>query len=156
MKPVRILAPLVLVLASCDGSDHNTTPYPYDVVECDQSYHTTITEPSREVITNVHRFREIYGVTDLNSQSEVPSVDFDNRQVIAIHAGGQANPGHGLRVDDVVQTDHALNVRYTAIEENQSGECSYPDVVVYPYCFIAVDQSDLPVTYSRSTEERSC
>lgn len=76
--------------------------------------------------------------------------------MIAIHAGSKGNPGHDLRVDEVTTLADSLMLYYTAIEPNTSGGCSYPAMVVYPYCFISVDKSSLPVSYPKDTEEGSC
>ncbi|UTF59028.1 protease complex subunit PrcB family protein [Gilvimarinus sp. DA14] len=165
MKPVYLLAPIALTLFGCGGSDdepHNSghdntgTPYAYEVIECGRSWHTTIDEPSREVITDVHRFREVYGVSDLNNQDDIPTIDFDTQQVVAMHAGRKPNPGHSLRIDQVVEVEDRIEVRYTNILPNSSGDCAYPSVIAHPYCFISMAKSDLSVTYSGITEEGSC
>ncbi|WP_041521916.1 protease complex subunit PrcB family protein [Gilvimarinus agarilyticus] len=162
MKPMYLIAPLLLVMAGCDSSDDNDediysgTPHPYSVIECGQSSYSTITEPNHDRITSTHDFREIYGITDLNKQGETPSVDFDTKQVIAIHAGEKANPGHALRVDEVLKDGDSLKVLYTTITPSNTGECNYPDMGVYPYCFIAMDKTELPINYVRKVEEGSC
>ncbi len=160
-----LIAPLVCALMGCDGegddetrSRHDNTgkPYAYEMVECGNSAHTSIEELSREVITGVHEFREVYGVTDLNRQEEVPDIDFSTQQVVAIHSGWKPNPGYGLRIDEVVTHDGSIVVRYTDILANSSDDCAYPAMVVSPYCFIAMKKSDLPVTYAAITDEASC
>lgn len=162
MKPVYLIAPLLLVIAGCGGSDdkhehtYSGTPHPYSLIECGQSGYTTITEPNHDIITSIHDFREIYGITDLNKQGEAPSVDFDTKQVIAIHAGEKANPGYALRVDEVLKDGDSLKVLYTNIRPNSSGDCAYPDVVVYPYCFLSIDITELPINYIYTAEEGSC
>ncbi|WP_020208630.1 protease complex subunit PrcB family protein [Gilvimarinus chinensis] len=163
MKPVYLLAPLAFI--GCSGSDNEThnsghentgTSYAYEVIECGNSWHTTIGEPSREVITDEHRFREVYGVSDLNNQDDIPTIDFDTQQVVAMHAGQKPDPGYGLRIDQVVTENGAIEVRYTDILPDSSGDCAYPSVVAYPYCFVSMVKSDLAVTYSGIKEEGRC
>ncbi|MDO3387628.1 hypothetical protein QWI17_17425 [Gilvimarinus sp. SDUM040013] len=163
MRAVIFFTPLLLALSGCGGSgdngmDHDTsgTAYAYQIVDCGIASSTSISEPSREVISDVHRFREVYGVTDLNNQDAIPDVNFDNKQVVAIHSGTKGNPAHGLRIDGVVTSANKLVVQYTAILPDRSGDCSYPTVAVYPYCFISMEKSELYVTYSEITEENSC
>ena len=167
MKPVYLIAPLAFSLLGCAGDSENEDEtrvrhdntgesYAYEIVECGNSPHTTIEEPSREVITDMHEFRKVYGVTDLNSQEEVPDIDFSTQQVVAIHSGWKPNPGYGLRIDKVVTHEGSIVVRYTDILANSSGDCVYPAMVVSPYCFIAMEKSDLPVSYAAITEEASC
>jgi|SRR5690554_16845 len=156
MQPIRLAALLSLVIAGCGGNSDTSTAQPYSVLECGQSYYTSITKPKRTVITSAHEFREVYGVTDLNRQSEAPSVDFDTQQVVAVHAGTQANPAHNLRVDAVRANELGLEVFYTAFKPSDTGGCAYQAVVVYPYCFILLDKIDMPVSYNKSYEEVGC
>lgn len=162
MKPAIFLAPLALALSACNGGDDDYESHPntgvmyaYELIECGNSGHTAIDEPSREVITDEHRFREVYGVSDLNNQDDIPTIDFDTQQVVAIHAGWKANPGYGLRIDQVVTDKGAIEVRYTDILPDSSGDCAYPDAVVHPYCFISMAKSDLTITYSGITKEEN-
>jgi|GEM_PF-2808587 len=165
MKSIYGMVPLLMVVAACgtggEKRDRNNdplvaTPYAYKVIACGQSHHTDFSEPAREVITDAERFREVYEGADLNRQSEVPTINFQRQQVVAIQAGLKGNPGHRLSVDKVRTTEDAVIVHYTGIEPSSSGGCMYPAVIVYPYCFIAMDKTHLPVNYSQAKQEASC
>lgn len=163
MKFLYILTSIMFGLLGCSGSDDEQSqqelsgiPYEHQLIECGSSNATTIEQASQEVIQSAHRFREVYGVTDLNSQEDVPEIDFTSQNVVALHAGMKGNPGHGLRFDDVVTDGESIIVRYTNLLPDSSGNCAYPAVVVYPYCFVAIAKSDLPVIYSSIEHESSC
>lgn len=154
MRASLPFVPLLALLVACDGSDDNTHSQPFVVLECDHSSDTTIEEPSQQVITSAHHFREVYGVTNLNSQNEVPQVDFDTRQVIALHGGFKPSSGYSLRVDHIIDEGEELEVRYTAIEPG--ADCQVDAAIRYPYCFVSMAKTDRPVTYSRHTEVQNC
>lgn len=106
-----------------------------------------------EVIDDSHRFIEVYMATDLNSQEEAPELNFDDIQVLAIHLGERPSSNYLVRVTEVVETDDLVSVNYINVSPCES--CGADDVMTYPYCFVAIDNTDKEIEFNE-TEISEC
>ncbi|WP_439510871.1 protease complex subunit PrcB family protein [Marinimicrobium koreense] len=75
-----------------------------------------------ELVTNAHRFRELYLAANPDSQDDVPEIDFHERDVIAVLAGRKSSGGHAVYVSEVNERDGDLDVVYTLV--SPSSDCA--------------------------------
>lgn len=148
MKSFLILVAISLGLTGC-GSDHidpsviessqlvDRLPAEVEVIACPEySGHSDLDENSAENVTNAHRFRELYLAANPNSQDDVPEIDFDERDVIAVIAGRKSSGGHAVYVSEVNERDGDLDVVYTLV--SPSSDCAVTTQITYPYCFVSL------------------
>jgi len=126
-----------------------------EVIACPEvAYATDFLEGLNEHVTDPHRFLDLYLGVDTNSQDEAPEIDFDNVDVLAVLAGEQPNGGYRVYISDVHQRGDDLEVVYQLVGPDLS-ECSVPDVVTYPYCFVSVPKVQGEVEFVEQSIE-SC
>jgi hypothetical protein len=147
-------APSIMLLASLlAGCGSDSSPVSYSALTCPAvSYQSAIDEPSVEVIDNNSRFVELFAATDLNSQEDIPVVDFNQQVVVAIHGGERPSSGYEIRVTSVKQQS-SLIVHYQTV--SPSANCAAQDVITYPYCFIAIDNTSTEIEF-RESAVREC
>jgi hypothetical protein len=165
MMIFRFLAALTLfaLMSGCGSSSTNRNPNPnpdnhviaFETIACPAvSYHTAIEKQSFEVVNNAHQFVELYLATDLNSQDDEPTVDFDKKTVIALHLGLKPTPGYGVHVNEVQENDKNIMVNYEV--RAPGAGCILNTVVTYPYCFITIDKTEKDVQFSGKEIVNDC
>ncbi|UZJ46116.1 protease complex subunit PrcB family protein [Marinimicrobium sp. C6131] len=150
MKRSLILFAVFLGLIGC-GSDQterdimesaplvDSLPSEVEVIDCPAyAGHSDIDDSLAEHVTDAHRFRELYLSANPNSQDDVPDIDFDGRDVIAVLAGRQSSGGHEVYVSDVSERDGGLDVGYTLV--SPSSDCAVTTQITYPYCFVSLSK----------------
>lgn len=153
MKNPTLAAVALLTLAAC-GSDSlapgpDPSPDPDDPaggslapevegIACPEvAYQSDFEERLTEHVTDPHRFLDLYLGADTNSQEEPPEIDFDQVDVLAVLAGARPNGGYMVYISDIHQRGDDIEVVYQLVSPSLS-ECSVPDVMTYPYCFVSI------------------
>lgn len=84
----------------------------------------------------------------VNPDKTPPAVDFTKEMVVAVYAGSQPNPGYVVAVTDVGYGADKIVVSYKVTHDDGV----YAQVISYPYVFVAIDRSDLPVTVAEASK----
>jgi len=163
----RVLAAIVLsaLISGCGSSSSSSSSnsssnsenaaVAFTAIACPAvSYQSAIEKQNQEVIDNAHRFVELYLATDLNSQDDEPTVDFDKKTVIALHLGLKPTPGYGVHVNEVQENDKNIMVNYEV--RAPGAGCILNAVVTYPYCFITIDKTEKDVQFSGKEIVNDC
>ena len=148
MKSFPIPVTLVLDLMGC-GSDQterdimeparlvDRLPAELEVIACPEyAGNSDIDESLAEHVTSAHCFRELYLAANPDSQDDVPGIDFDERDVIAVLAGRQSSGGYSTYVSEIDERDGGLDVGYTLV--SPSSDCAVTTQITYPYCFVSL------------------
>lgn len=114
------------------------------------STHSSIDEPALEVVNTASRFIELHSISDLDTQDTI-EVDFNEQMVIAIHAGAKPSSNYEVRLVDVEKTASGIEVHYQTVSPSSS--CTVDSAITYPYCFVAIEKTESPITFSESTLE---
>lgn len=145
-SPIPFVVFLGLIGCGSDQSDPDIMepapifdrfPAEVEVIACPEyAGQSDIDEPLAEHVTHAHRFRELYLSANPNSQDEVPDIDFNERDVIAVLAGRQSSGGHTVYVSEVNEQGGGLDVGYTLV--SPSSDCAVTTQITYPYCFVSL------------------
>ncbi len=109
--------------------------------------HTSdITDQQLEVIDNNHQYIERYAMADPNNQTALPDVDFSEKRVVFLHMGEQPSSNHLIQVTEVSESESSITITYEAI--TPCDDCGADGALTYPYCFIAIEQTDKPIVFN--------
>lgn len=115
----------------------DSLPSEVEVIDCPAyAGYSDIDDSLAEHVTDAHRFRELYLSANPQSQDDVPDIDFNERDVIAVLAGRQPSGGYAVYVSDVNERDGDLDVVYTLV--SPSSDCAVTTQIIYPYCFVSL------------------
>lgn len=144
----------ILLITSCGGNtSDDPTVDSFEVIACPAiATHTSIITPNIELITNSHRFVEIYLSSDLDSQQDEPTIDFEKKSVIAIHLGEKTTSGHSVTVTKVEDKGSRVVVSYEVVSPSEG--CGVDTGLTYPYCFVSINKSTKNVEYNVSNVTR--
>lgn len=128
-------------------------PVSFDEIKCKSSYSAPLVEYENkyEIITDSHRFVDLYLETDSNSQEPVPTIDFDTTTVIALLPQPRPNPSYGIRVDQITESIRHVNVNVEYFNYTSS-DWAVIQVIHYPYCFYSMPKTNKRITFT-STEQ---
>lgn len=136
-----------------DGPRRHDAIINHDNILCPAvGYQSSLDEESLEVINDTERFTELYFASDTNLSNEIPTVDFDESTIIAIHLGFKPSLGYQVQVRDVTESASHINVNY--VVESPSEGCEVDLAISYPYCFMAIDKTDKEVLFNATQETR--
>ena len=126
-------------------------PIDFKEIKCKSNYSAPLVNYKNkyEVVTDPHRFLDLYLQTDNNSQEPAPVIDFDTTTVIALLPQPRPNPSYGIRVSHVDETIKSINVNveyYNYI----SDDWAVIQVVHYPYCFYAIPKSKKRILFTET------
>ena len=160
MKTNFHLAAFFALLTGC-GADSDPSsvespsdPLSFQRISCPNvSSNTSLEKEKLSVIKNAQEFREIYLVSDLDSQAEAPEVNFEEQTVIAIHLGAKPSSGYSVNVMEVLERDGVVDVNYEV--SSPSNGCEVDTAITYPYCFFAIEKTDKEFVFS-ATNTTKC
>jgi hypothetical protein len=84
----------------------------------------------------------------VNPDKTPPAVDFTKEMVVAVYAGSRADAGYAVAVTDVGYGADKVVVTYKV----SRGDGPAGQVISYPYVFVAINRSDLPVTFQDASK----
>lgn len=120
-----------------------------DIVACPESSSQSDYEDGfTRLINDQHEFRERYLGSLPNQQSEPPEVDFNEKSVIAVHAGVLSSTNQRVRITEVEQSGDAIDVTYQVVVPCDSDTNS----LTHPFCFVAVDKHEGPISFTEADE----
>lgn len=155
MRTVLLL--FALLVAACGGnaSRERGEPLAFERLHCPAVGHNAIfEEPLRETIRDPHRFTEVYLGVDDQLPEEVPDIDFDENQVIAIVDGRRPSSGYSVDIQSIER--HADEVRVHYLAEHPGAGCANATVITYPYCLVITARTDLPVRFEAHESANHC
>lgn len=100
------------------------------------------------LINDPHEFRERYLGSLPNQPSEPPEVDFDEKSVIAVHAGMRSSTNQRVRITEVEETSDAIEVTYQVVVPCGADDGS----LTYPFCFVSIDKYEGPISFTEADE----
>lgn len=152
----------LLCLAGCGAGSQGPDPdvptagslaSEVEAITCPEvAYASDFEEAVTEHVADPHRFLDLYLGADANSQEDAPEVDFYNVDILAVLAGAQPSGGYKVYISDIHQRGDDLEVVYQLVRPMLS-ECSVPDVMTYPYCFVTVPKVQGDVVFIEETIE---
>lgn len=166
MKFYASAAAVLLSLAGCGSGSQDPDPDPrpevpvtgslaseVEAIACPEvAYASDIEEPVTEHVTDPHRFLDLYLGADTNSQEDAPEINFDNVDILAVLPGAQPTSGYRVYISDIHQRGDDLEVVYQLVSPLLS-ECSVPDQLTYPYCFVSVPKVQGDVVFVEESIE---
>jgi hypothetical protein len=173
-RPVLLAAlGFALVAGGCDaisGAIGGTDDFPVEratetlhtgavaVDEIDQGQYGDIVEGTRTVLRDDDAYasfwKQLYA--DRTPLPDRPTVDFENKIVIAVVLGQRPTGGYSARIDEALATESGgqIQVRHTEVVPGE--ECGVTLALTSPYVLAAVEAQDEEVEFSGSEKTRSC
>lgn len=165
--PIGLLIILCSALAACGSgssrssglelkapNDFQTEPMQFEPIACPAiSTHTAVQGSSFKLINEPHEFVELYLATNLNSQDEVPLINFETKSVIAIHLGEKTSSGYQVQVTSVEDFGSKIVVHYEVVSPSEG--CGVDTGLTNPYCFVSIGKTTKPVEFI-ATNVRKC
>lgn len=161
METMRVLTILLVLFVSACGSDKSSRgegeAVAFERLHCPAVGHNSIfDEPFQEVIRDQHRFTEVYLGVDDRLPSEVPDIDFNEKQVIAMVSGFRSSSGYAVDMGSIRRHADELRVRY--LTERPGDNCGVATVITYPYCLVVTERTNpnLPVRFEEHESINHC
>ncbi len=120
-----------------------------EVISCPEtSGHSDYEEGFTLLINDSHEFRERYLGSRPDEQEDPPEVDFDSKSVIVVHAGSRSSGSRRVVINKVEFSQGEVLVEYT-----NSRPCDGDtDNITYPFCFVAIDKHEGPISFTEADE----
>lgn len=120
-----------------------------EVINCPEtSGHSDYEDGFNLLINDSHEFRERYLSSRPDEQEEPPEIDFDSKSVIAVHAGFRSTGSQRVVINKVDLSQEEILVEYLIVRRCDSDT----ENVTYPFCFVAIDKHDGPISFTEADE----
>jgi hypothetical protein len=125
-----------------------TNVYFTELASGDQS---TVTRRVNYLITSPEELTKLWGM--ITTEVEQPTIDFENRQVIAVFAGEEPTAGHTIRVTRVRDGDSR---QVEVLLTSPGGSCILAEELTQPYYVIELPKTELALTHTNTATTTSC
>ncbi|MCB9360522.1 MAG: protease complex subunit PrcB family protein [Flavobacteriales bacterium] len=144
---------LSIVLVSC-ANTKNTTPPSKEITfsSIKKSNNSGFENPRTQVIVSQVEFEKAWkqAWSRFSDAPQLPTIDFNKKQVLLIALGAKNNGGYGLKIENVTQTKNEITVNYF---ETKAGEkCMSTQAIVFPFEIIEIEKTAKKVVF-KSTEK---
>lgn len=120
-----------------------------EVIRCPESSGNSVYEDGFTLLINDgHEFRERYMASLPDEQDPPPEIDFENKSVLAVHAGSRSTGSQRVIITRVDQDSEVLAIEYT-ITRPCDGDTAD---ITYPVCFVAIEEYEGGVSFSEADE----
>jgi hypothetical protein len=152
MRTQYLLAVMVgvILVAGCTASDEPTSKTLVEFEELATPGYNAPAEASRQVIRSQEQWQELWQDAD----REPPSIDFDQRSVIAVHMGEQSTGGYSIDVESVRSFDG--NIVVDVREVSPGRDCIVTQALTRPYQMVSISATERPVKFNVTKETRDC